>query len=67
MGSDNLFHKRKAQRAASFVRQKREKPQKPRYLIVCEGEATEPNYFNGLRNIERLPTAHVKICGEECG
>ncbi|WP_144162312.1 RloB family protein [Paraburkholderia sp. BCC1885] len=67
MGSDNLFHKRKAQRASSFVRQKREKPQKPRYLIVCEGSATEPNYFNGLRNIERLPTAHVKVCGEECG
>ncbi|WP_080409259.1 RloB family protein [Burkholderia ubonensis] len=66
MGSDNLFHKRKAQRVASLARPKREKPQKPKYLIVCEGSVTEPNYFNGLRNLERLPTAHVVIFGEEC-
>jgi hypothetical protein len=67
MGSDNLFHKRKAQKTSALARQKRQKALLPRYLIVCEGEATEPNYFNGLRNFERLPTAHVKVCGEECG
>lgn len=67
MGSDDLFHKRKAQRVSSLARQKREKPQKPRYLIVCEGQVTEPNYFIGMRNVERLPTTHVKVCGEECG
>lgn len=66
MGSDNLFHKRKAQRVASLIREKREKPQKSKYLIVCEGSVTEPNYFKGLRNLERLPTAHVAIFGEEC-
>src|SRR6202000_1316539 len=23
--------------------------------------------FSGLKNHERLPTAHLRICGEECG
>jgi hypothetical protein len=26
-------------------------PAPHRYLIVCEGERTEPNYFNGIKNI----------------
>ncbi len=27
----------------------------PRILIVCEGEVTEPSYFEGIRINERLP------------
>lgn len=30
-------------------------------LIVCEGEKTEPNYFNGLRAALRLSSANIKI------
>ena len=30
-----------------------------RFLIVCEGEKTEPNYFNGFR----VPKAVVKVVG----
>ena len=32
------------------------------YLIVCEGEKTEPNYFNFYKNeLERLKKAHNQI------
>ncbi|GEO80189.1 RloB family protein [Pararhodospirillum oryzae] len=37
-----------------------------RVLIVCEGEKTEPRYFEGLKQDWRLPTADVVICGREC-
>lgn len=30
-------------------------------LIVCEGTRTEPAYFRGLRLIERLSNANIKI------
>ena len=49
-------------------RNKRRSGQRPRrryYLIVCEGEATEPNYFDAIRKI--LPNEMVKrisISGE---
>ena len=39
MGHDNLFHKRKALTRPERTRELR------RFLIVCEGEKTEPNYF----------------------
>jgi hypothetical protein len=32
-----------------------------RVLIVCEGEKTEPSYFGGLRQTERLSSANIKI------
>lgn len=35
-------------------------------LIVCEGEKTEPNYFNGLINFYKLSTAYVTVTGD-CG
>lgn len=39
---------------------------KPResILIVCEGEATEPNYFESLWRHIRLATVHVKVVGQ---
>jgi hypothetical protein len=39
MGHDNIFHKRKALTRLEKTREVR------RFLIVCEGEKTEPNYF----------------------
>jgi hypothetical protein len=36
-----------------------------RVLIVCEGECTEPYYFEGLRR--DLDLGNVKVVGRECG
>ncbi len=38
-------------------------------LVVCEGEKTEPLYFNALKRDRGLglTAVHVEVCGEECG
>jgi hypothetical protein len=36
-------------------------------LIVCEGAKTEPNYFNEIRIVEQLSSAHVKIIPSALG
>lgn len=48
MGSEDLFHKRKARAGEQLQRQKRERARNKRYLIVCEGTKTEPHYFRDL-------------------
>ena len=48
MGSDALFHKRKARVGAELERKLRERARNKRYLIVCEGAKTEPHYFREL-------------------
>lgn len=50
MGSENLFHKRKARKNAELNRQKKERSQIARYLIVCEGTKSEPFYLKDLAN-----------------
>jgi hypothetical protein len=59
MGTDNLFWKRKNPSLRRKSRNKG-KPGKS-FLIVCEGEKTEPNYFRAFR----LSSATVKV--EGCG
>lgn len=66
MGTDNLFHKRKAKNAASLARRKARREPYKKVLIVSEGEKTEPNYFNDLKDYYGLNSANVEICGE-CG
>lgn len=66
MGSDNLFHKRKAKAAEGLERRKARRASYDKVLIVCEGEKTEPNYFNELINFYKLNTANVEIDGT-CG
>jgi len=66
MGSDDLFHKRKAIRAYQLARRKSRRASYAKVLIVCEGEKTEPNYFNGLKDHYGLNSANVEVCGE-CG
>lgn len=66
MGTDDLFHKRKAKRAGELARRKARRDPYPKALIVCEGEKTEPNYFNGLKDHYGLNSANVEICGD-CG
>jgi RloB-like protein len=48
MGSEDLFHRRKARKTAELRRQKHERARSKRYLIVCEGTKTEPQYLNEL-------------------
>ncbi|PLX69519.1 MAG: hypothetical protein C0603_00905 [Denitrovibrio sp.] len=61
MGSgDNIHHKRKAQR--DFKRKSKALDTRPRILIVCEGEKTEPNYFREFPVKGNL--VNVEIHGE---
>lgn len=49
----------------SFRRQQGNR-ERPSLLIVCEGEATEPIYFNALRADLKLSVVEVEIVGEGC-
>ncbi|WP_187625512.1 RloB family protein [Pseudomonas congelans] len=65
MGSDDLFHRRKA-RAKDL---RRKLPRRQRYekvLIVCEGEKTEPLYFSEIKDHYEIDTANIRISGD-CG
>ena len=66
MGTDNLFHKRKAKNPKALRRRIERRDIYAKILIVCEGEKTEPNYFKGAREHYKLNTAEVEICGD-CG
>jgi hypothetical protein len=66
MGSEDLFHKRKAKTADSLERRRARRSSYDKVLIVCEGEKTEPNYFNDLIQFHKLNTANVEIDGS-CG
>jgi hypothetical protein len=61
MGSDNLFHKRKAIELKRHDTQKR--AQREKILIVCEGE-TECAYFQGARTKLGLSSTMVQIRAE---
>lgn len=61
MGSDDLFRKDKARRAAELQRRKGERARKERYLIVCEGTKTEPYYLRELRDDLRIRPQLVHI------
>ncbi|MFV2057874.1 MAG: RloB family protein [Thiohalomonadales bacterium] len=64
MGSDNLFHRRKAKQGKDLARKKAMRASYAKILIVCEGEKTEPNYFNELKDYLTLNSATVKVTGE---
>lgn len=61
MGSDDLFRKRKARDGAALQRQRHERAQNKRYLIVCEGTKTEPHYFRELLDDLRVRPQVVRI------
>ena len=63
MASDNL-HRRNSQRTThSFKRSQNTRESYDVVLIVCEGEKTEPNYLNGLRDAHQLNSANIKVLG----
>lgn len=60
MGSDDLFKKRKGQRKQRKENNLKMAPY--RYLIVCEGQETEKNYFEGIRKrIDARYPGSVKV------
>jgi hypothetical protein len=61
MGSDDLFRKRKARKAEEFARKVAQKASGKRFLIVCEGTKTEPQYFTELLVDLKIPPQRVKI------
>lgn len=64
MATNNLFRQRNKRGIRRSLRRQSKQPTRPKILIVCEGEKTEPNYFNGLRNELRLSSAKVEITGK---
>lgn len=66
VGTDNLFHKRKAKAADRLERRKAKRSSYEKVLIVCEGEKTEPYYFNECIQFYKLNTANVEVDGT-CG
>lgn len=61
MGSDNLFHKRRARRNDALERQKEERSRSKRYLVVCEGTKTEPYYLKEMVDDLRIRPQDIKI------
>lgn len=57
----------RGRRSGAFERRSRNESERPRFLIVCEGAKTEPNYFEEARLAYRIGTAEIEICGKECG
>ncbi|WP_445158418.1 RloB family protein [Halomonas sp. E14] len=64
MGTDNIFHKRKAKSAKNLSRKKPRRDPYEKILIVCEGEKTEPNYFRGILEYYKLSSANIEITSE---
>ena len=61
MGSEDLFHKRKARGGAARQRQQHDRSRMKRYLIVCEGTKTEPHYFHELLEALNIRPQMVRI------
>lgn len=61
MGSEDLFHKRKARGGAALQRQQHDRSRMKRYLVVCEGTKTEPHYFRELLEALRIRPQMVRI------
>jgi hypothetical protein len=66
MGSEDLFHKRKARKAVDIERSSAKRKPYDRVLIVCEGEKTEPYYFEEIKVTLDLDSANIQIDGS-CG
>ena len=67
MGTDDLFHKRKASEAESLRRKAAKRTAYDIVLIVCEGAKTDPYYFLGLRKHLRLHNANLIIADKKTG
>ncbi|MDD9893088.1 MAG: RloB family protein [Gammaproteobacteria bacterium] len=59
MGSEDLFHKRRAKTQRQLQRKPKNKKRAQRVLIVCEGEKTEPQYLSEAVQHYRLRSVEV--------
>jgi hypothetical protein len=50
-----------------LARKRGNRPTYARVLIVCEGEKTEPLYFEEIRQRNRVPSAHVTVLPSDYG
>lgn len=66
MGSDDLHHKRKAKLQSEMRRREAIRAPYQKVLIVCEGEKTEPLYFNEIKDKYEINSANITVSGE-CG
>lgn len=66
MGTDDIFHKRKARQNKDSNRKKASIEPYERVLIVCEGEKTEPYYFEEIKYVLEISSANIGIDGS-CG
>lgn len=66
MGTDNIFHRRKAKKAKDVQRNKALRERYQKVLIVSEGSKTEPNYFTEIKSHYEINTANIRISGK-CG
>lgn len=67
MGTDDLFHKRRARKAETLRRKLAKRAPYDVVLIVCEGLKTEPYYFSELRRHLRLSNANIVIADKKTG
>jgi len=67
MGKDDLFRKRKGQKADQLERLQRERAIGLRFLIVCEGKKTEPQYFMEFCQFHQLRTSRVRVAPGDTG
>lgn len=54
-------------KAASLARRDGKRARYVRVLIVCEGEKTEPLYFDDIRIQNRVPKADIRVLSSEFG
>jgi len=66
VGTDDLFHKRRAKRQVDLRRREPVREPYKKVLIVTEGSKTEPLYFQELTDHYKLNSANVCVTGD-CG
>lgn len=64
MGSEDLFHRRKAKRAHELARKVASRESYEKALLVCEGEKTEPYYLNNLKDHLKLSSTNIVVTGD---
>ncbi len=67
MGNDKLFNKNRERTKRDLARRRANRSSYEKILIVCEGQKTEPNYFNELKDYYQLNTTHVVDIDGSCG
>jgi len=57
-----MGNRRKAKGIQSLKRRNSNRPQYLKVLVICEGEKTEPYYFEEPKRYYHLPSAIIEIC-----